>query len=111
VRVAQRHLPPPHKRQRTTQSGDVGDKVPAGQEGIALPNPHFFRIHSAIAGILHYSGAGEEIDAAINRAGWRHGAVRVGDDLDHLFLRESLSALFMNEDCDISDIDAHSVYD
>ena len=85
--------PPPHKKQQTTQSGSVGNKVPRGQHGIALPNPHFLHIHSAIAGILHMSGAGREIDAAINRTGWCRGAV-VGDDLDRLFLQECLSAIF-----------------
>jgi hypothetical protein len=78
-------MSPPRKKQRTTQSGNVGNEV---LKGIALPNPHFFRIHSAIAGILHMSGAGKEIDAAIYRAGWFRKAVLVGDDLDRLFMRE-----------------------
>jgi len=61
-----------------------------------LPNPLFFRIHSAIAGVLHMSGAGEEIDAAVKRAGGAgaSGAVPVGDDFEHIFLRERLGGLF-----------------
>ncbi|KAF9505838.1 hypothetical protein BS47DRAFT_487664 [Hydnum rufescens UP504] len=62
---------PPRQKQRNTGSGDAGDKAPQPErgQGIALPNPLFIRIHSAIAGVLHMSGAGEEIDAAIRRAG------------------------------------------
>lgn len=61
-----------------------------------MPNPLFFRIHSAIAGVLHMSGAGEEIDAAVKRAGGAgaSGAVPVGDDFEHIFLRECLGGLF-----------------
>lgn len=42
------------------------------------------------------SEAGEEIDAAVKRAGGAgaSGAVPVGDDFEHIFLRERLGGLF-----------------
>jgi len=86
---------PPRKKKRTTRSGDAGEEIQEVQQGVALPNPLFFRIHSAIAGVLHMSGAGEEIDAAVKRAGGAGAsAVPVGDDFEHIFLRERLGGLF-----------------
>jgi hypothetical protein len=75
---------PPRKKQRNTRSGDAGDEVQQRDQGIALPNPLFIRIHSAIAGVFHMSGAGEEIDAVIHRAsgGGAPGGVLVGDDFE-----------------------------
>jgi len=60
-----------------------------------LPNPLFFRIHSAIAGVLHVSGTGEEIDAAVKTVGGAgvSGAIPVGDNFEHMFLRERLGGL------------------
>ncbi|KAF9507273.1 hypothetical protein BS47DRAFT_1321384 [Hydnum rufescens UP504] len=86
---------PPRKKQRNTRSGDAGDEVQRREQGIALPNPLFIRIHSAIAGVLHMSGAGEEIDAAIRRAGGggAPGAVLVGDDFETLHLWESVRSM------------------
>ena len=64
-----------------------------------MPNPLFFRIHSATAGVLDMSRSGEEIDAAVNRADGvgASGVVLVGDDFEHMFLRESLGALLMTQ--------------
>lgn len=86
---------PPRKKQRNTRSGYIDDELPKVQKGIALPNPHFFRIHSAIAGILEMSKVSEEIDAAINgsRGAGTSGPVIEGDDLENFFLRESVGAI------------------
>jgi hypothetical protein len=86
----------PRQKPRNTGSGDAGNEVPQPErgQGIASPNPLFIRIHSAIAGVLHMSGAGEEIDAAIRTVG--SGASRgvlVGDDFETLHLWESVRSL------------------
>jgi hypothetical protein len=41
-------------------------------KGFAVPNPLFIQIHSAIAGVLNMSGAGEHIDQALDRV-WMNG--------------------------------------
>jgi hypothetical protein len=92
-------LSPPHKKQWTTWSSNVDDEVENEEWGIALPDPGFICIHLAIAGVLHMSGAGEEIDTAIKRSGGAglSGLVQVGDEFDHLCLQESLGGLFMKQ--------------
>jgi hypothetical protein len=59
---------PPRKKQRSTRSGNAGSEMQRDQVGIPLPNPCFFRIHPAIAGVLHMSGAGGGLDAAVRGA-------------------------------------------
>ncbi|OBZ67865.1 hypothetical protein A0H81_12270 [Grifola frondosa] len=61
------------------------------RHGTPLPNPKFIAIHAAIAHVLHLSGAGEVIDAVIDRF-FENGVVpadRVADD-DDMALRMSL---------------------
>ncbi len=66
---------------------------------IALPNPKYFRIHNAIAGVLHMSGAGGFLDEIIkeyDRSGGSSKAVPVGDDLWEYVLRLSLQQLVVS---------------
>jgi hypothetical protein len=78
----------PLKKLRTTRSGEAGSVV--AEQGVPLPNPQFIRIHHAIAGILHMSGAGKAIDDAIERMGGAgsSGTVTIGDDFYDMFLAE-----------------------
>jgi hypothetical protein len=91
---------PSCKKQKNTRSSNVGD--PQQQhEGIPLPNPHYLRIHSTLAGVLHMSGAGEEIDLVIERSGLGGApGVLVGGDFERLCkmvtVRKDL-AVAMNE--------------
>jgi hypothetical protein len=65
--------------------------------GFDLPNPLFIRIHAAIAGVLHMSGAGESIEQALDRAGRRGtGVVLTGYDFTYLGLAENVD-LLMNQ--------------
>ena len=63
-------------------------------KGFAVPNPLFIRIHHAIAGVLHMSAAGENIDQALDRAVKGGTAVILtGADFAHLGLTENLGVL------------------
>jgi hypothetical protein len=63
-------------------------------KGFAVPNPLFIRIHHAIAGVLHMSAAGENIDQALDRAvKGRTAVVLTGTDFAHLGLTENLEVL------------------
>lgn len=54
-----------------------------------LPKPLFIRI-CVIAGILHMSGAGKQIDQALNRTGERGMAILTGADFAYFGLAEDL---------------------
>ena len=63
-------------------------------KGFAVPNPLFIQIHHAIAGVLHMSAAGENIDQALDRAvKGRTAAVLTGADFARLGLTENLEVL------------------
>jgi hypothetical protein len=63
-------------------------------KGFAVPNPLFIRIHHAIAGVLHTSAAGENIDQALDRAVKGGTAViLMGANFAHLGLIEYLGVL------------------
>jgi hypothetical protein len=50
------------------------------EHGIALPNPSFIRLHSAICHVLHMSGAGEVLDDYIDRFEKPKPGVRTAGD-------------------------------
>jgi hypothetical protein len=63
-------------------------------KGFAVPNPLFIRIHHAIAGVLHMSAAGDNIDQALDKAvKGRTAVVLTGTDFAHLGLTENLEVL------------------
>jgi hypothetical protein len=85
----------PHKGQRTTRSGNADDEIRNVEQGIPLADPLFFRIHDALARVLHMSGAAEAIDLVLKRLDiGKPGAVLVGADFEdmwtHEMLRESI---------------------
>jgi hypothetical protein len=68
---------------RPSDDGTIGGKVTfadhshqfeeqelqrSNTSGIALPDPRFLRIHCAIGGILHMSGAGELLDRVLDNS-------------------------------------------
>ena len=67
----------------------VGNRAPPGRDrvitfldhsregyGVPVPNPKYIELHSAVARILHLSGAGEAIDAIMDRFSKHQGGVR-----------------------------------
>ena len=44
--------------------------------GVPVPNPKYIKLHGAVARILHLSGAGEAIDAIMDRFSKHQGGVR-----------------------------------
>ncbi|KDQ53343.1 hypothetical protein JAAARDRAFT_197509 [Jaapia argillacea MUCL 33604] len=83
--------PPPAKRARTL--GGAGNDAAVPPRGIDLPNPLFLRIHAAIAGILHASGAGKFLDELIVDSGHGEsvGPVTCGDDMYTWVLKAGLA--------------------
>jgi hypothetical protein len=53
---------------------------------IPLPEPHYIRIHAAIAGILHMSGSGRFFDELLDKYGDQDGssAVRSWEEFDRI---------------------------
>lgn len=66
---------------------------------VPLPDPHYIRIHAAVAGILHMSAAGKFFDELLAKFGDQDGSSAVrsweqfGNVVDTLMLRKSLSVL------------------
>ncbi|KAF9512265.1 hypothetical protein BS47DRAFT_1394394 [Hydnum rufescens UP504] len=80
---------PARKKQRTTRSGNAEEVQ--NVQGIPLPDPLFLRIHHALAGVLHMSGAAEAIDLVLERFDkGKPGAVLVGADFEDLWTHEML---------------------
>jgi hypothetical protein len=47
-----------------------------GGYGVPVPNPRYLRLHAAVPRILHMRGAGEAIDAIMDRFNSHQGGVR-----------------------------------
>ena len=78
------------------------DKGREPGHAVNLPNPHYLRIHAAVAGILHMSGAGKFFDELLGKFGEQDGssAVRSWEEFDRVVetvkLRQELSALLVH---------------
>lgn len=80
-----------HSRDFEEPSSPPRKKLRSAVRDFDLPSPLFIRIHCAIAGILHMSGAGESIDRALDRAGDHPTAVILtGADFAYFGLAEDL---------------------
>lgn len=64
---------------------------------VSLPDPRYIKIHAAIAGILHMSGANRFFDELLNKFGDDALAVRSWEEFDKVVetakLRQELSVL------------------
>ena len=78
---------------------DKGKSLRKRRREVPLPNPCYLRIHAAVAGILHMSGAGKFFDELLDKFGDQGGssAVRCWEELDRVveaaILRNGLSVL------------------
>jgi hypothetical protein len=81
------------------QTSDEEKPLRKRRHEVPLPDPHYLRIHAAVAGIMHMSGAGRFFGELLDKFGNQGGssAVRSWEEFEKVVeranLREGLSFL------------------
>jgi hypothetical protein len=79
-------------KDRSEEFQDQGTSRRKRKRDISLPDPHYIKIHAAVAGILHMSGAGKFFDELLKKFGDQEGSstVRCWEEFDNLIEKTNL---------------------